>query len=333
MARKSNDTDEFAYADEIDTDVDTDGEDADIDGDSDEFGFVDEVASVDAFADVDTAGVVVAGGGVGVDGSAGSLVGVGVGRRVLVVRVVLVGVLFVMVAAFAAAGWSQSRDEVFEATAEIRYRAVDDVAFGAADRALGAQLEAMTTEAVIGPAAASLSVDGDELAERVSAELVPDSDVIRVRATASSPGEAERVLGAVVDRYLERVASEEASGEGTEFLASELDTVDERLAVLESALAAGDLERGSAETAQLTARYESLLGYRATLAERWADLNVEQLSERRTDVLASPRADLVAGVAAPARAALVAAAAAGLVALAAATVVLRRPTRPTPDSC
>ncbi len=243
-------------------------------------------------------------------------------RRVLLTAAA--SIAFVVLAAGVAAAWSSRGADVYAATAEVRYRAVDNPAFGAADRALEAQTQAILSRSVVVPAAEVLAVGPEALRSRLRVSLLADSDVLRIEALHDSAEEAERTLAVVVDTYIERVEAE-SPDDGRLFLESELATLETRIAAVEAQLREPGRDPASAATLQLQTDYAALLDQRTFLAERLADLAVQELDAPRVDMLAEPHASTDPVEPRPARAALVAAVTAGLLAVLGAYFILRRP--------
>ncbi len=245
-------------------------------------------------------------------------------RTRLVLITVAASLAFVVAAAAIAAAVTASGSEVYAATADVRYRAVDNPAFGAGDRALEAQTQAVLSRSVIVPAAAELAVGPEDLRSRLSAALLTDSDVLRIEARGDTVEEAERTLSVVVATYIERVEAE-SPDEGQAYLESELTALEERISGVEVLLQDPDRDPASSATLQLQTDYAALLDQRTFLAEMLADLAVQELDAPRVDMLAEPHAPADPVEPRPARAALVAAVTAGLVALLGAYFILRRP--------
>jgi hypothetical protein len=246
------------------------------------------------------------------------------GANIRIVAVIAACVVFVAVAAAAAAAWSSGRPDVFAARSDVRFRAVDDPAFGAADRAIAAQQQAVKSRSVLVPAAERLGVDVDVLEDDVSVELVPGSDVLHIEARGPSTTDAERTLQAVVDVFVARVEAETPQ-QGRAFLEMELTALAERIDDVVAALQEPERDPEASASLQLQAEYVSLLEQQTRLREIATEMEVRELDAPRVDVLTEPYADPEPVAPVPMRSAAVAGVAAALVALGGAYLVLRRP--------
>ncbi|HXV93563.1 MAG TPA: hypothetical protein VD813_09720 [Pseudonocardia sp.] len=77
-------------------------------------------------------------------------------------------------------------------------------------RALQTQTDVVESRGVLGPVASGLGVPVEELQRTVSAELLPESTIIRIEARAGTGEEAQRVVAGVVTRYLQVAFAAEA---------------------------------------------------------------------------------------------------------------------------
>src|SRR5207245_576202 len=92
----------------------------------------------------------------------------------------------------------------YAAHAEIQYSlagaAPNDVL--GEDRKLGTQVILLSSRLVLGDVAAENGMTEEKLAEKISANLVENSEVIEVELRDDTPQRARALLKAVIDRYL-----------------------------------------------------------------------------------------------------------------------------------
>lgn len=246
-----------------------------------------------------------------------------------IVRVAVIGITFVVVAALVAAVWSSGRDKVYGADAEVRYQVGEEATFNGAARALQSQTSVIRSRSVLDSAADAVGVDREDLERDVDVEVLPDTEVIRIAMTAASPAEAERVLTAVLDAYLPVAVA--VADRSTEFLDDEVTAIDARLSEVDELLVdavALSVDAPADSTPALVVRRleterELLLDERGRLISIRAEIELTELPETRIDILSDVHADTDPVAPDPVRAAVVAAIAAMIVAGSAAVLYLR----------
>ena len=124
-------------------------------------------------------------------------------------RLVLV-VTIVVLSAVAGYAYVASADRTYEATSALLIASEPDVDSLDADRALAAQRLALTLselvkrQPVLDPVAFDLSLDEtwQQLRNRVAVTLIPETQVLRISATAGSPEAAEQLVAAITDSFI-----------------------------------------------------------------------------------------------------------------------------------
>lgn len=131
--------------------------------------------------------------------------------RLPVLRSVAFVVLIVTVAATSAYALARSVTPWYGARTELVYE-LGESQPADVDRLLATQLVLVRSRAVLGPVAADHGLDPEELAERVEAEVLDDSQVIRVTVADADRAGALALVAAVADRYRETVGAAGVDG-------------------------------------------------------------------------------------------------------------------------
>lgn len=203
--------------------------------------------------------------------------------------VAIAGVVVLTATLAVASNRSASKKEpVYAARAEITYSLDEERTPGLLrqDRRLSTQLVMISGRTVLGPVADELGLNWEDLAEAVSAEVVDDSEVIRIEAQASDPDVARRVIDAVVDEYLKQ-ATVEVSAEQRALLQDQLTAAETRRAEVTAALAGAQLQRYGVpvDAQQLLAENTSLLGQIDRLRAELTTVDLAQIDAQPAQLL------------------------------------------------
>jgi ElaB/YqjD/DUF883 family membrane-anchored ribosome-binding protein len=220
-------------------------------------------------------------------------------------------ILIVVLSATAAFLFAQTRSPVYEARSDLL---VDLGVVGSqaeADRMLASVVVIATSRAVLDPVATELGSDAVQLEERVEAEVVQRSQIIRISAVSRDPEEARATVEAVTDALVERGAGggvEEAGPAGaTRMLTEQIDELTAEREAIERQLS--ELERLQTDPAEyrvLGARAETITDQLASLHERLIDRQLEVASSRKLlEVIAPAYVGDRTGVNTPGRAAAI----------------------------
>lgn len=206
--------------------------------------------------------------------------------------VAIVGVVVITATLAVASNLSASRKKpIYAARAEITYSLDEERTPGLLrqDRRLSTQLVMISGRTVLGPVADELGLEWEELAEAVSAEVVDDSEVIRIEAQASDPDVARRVIDVVVDEYLEQ-ATVEVSTDQRALLQAQLTAAEARRAEVTAALAGAQLQRFGVpvDAQQLLAENTSLLGQIDRLKAELTAVDLAQIDAQPAQLLTPP---------------------------------------------
>lgn len=215
-----------------------------------------------------------------------------IGGPVVRFLVAIVGVAVLTATLAVASNMSASRKTpIYAARAEITYSLDDERTPGLLrqDRRLSTQLVMISGRTVLGPVADELGLDWEELAEAVSAEVVDDSEVIRIEVQASDPDAARRVIDVVVDEYLEQAAVE-VSSEQRALIQDQLTAAEARRAEITAALAGAELQRFGVpvNAQQLLAENTSLLGQIDRLKGQLTAVDLAQIDDQPAQLLTPP---------------------------------------------
>jgi uncharacterized protein involved in exopolysaccharide biosynthesis len=141
----------------------------------------------------------------------------------------------VIVALGATGGWAATQyvPPKYSAHADVLYSISTEqpTGFLRQDRNITTQLVLVDSQTVLQPVAAEWNVSVETLGEAVAASAVEDSEIIRITLTDADPQRAERMLAAVVDRYL-AVSSDDARAELREYIDGQLTEILGRISEL-----------------------------------------------------------------------------------------------------
>jgi uncharacterized protein involved in exopolysaccharide biosynthesis len=212
---------------------------------------------------------------------------------------VLVGILLTVLAMVAAFAASHLRTPVYAAVADVLFSESNSLPAQGMEREVATQAVVIASRGIVGPAAADRGVSFDELSERLSVEILRDTNVIRVRVEAEDPQAAQELVGEVIDRYLQHFASTENAAAGTTEvlerhlaeLSDELDEVNERVSSLDAERDTEDgLQARSAEQVRLESRANLLSQRIASLQDRLLADELERSSQATPEIIAEASA-------------------------------------------
>lgn len=184
-------------------------------------------------------------------------------------RLGLLTTVIVLIGASVGYGVSLLLPPQYSARADVLYLVTREqpTGFLREDRNLTTQLVLLTSRSVLEPVARANLVPVDELDDRVTAEIVDSSEVIRIEVRDGSPEGALSLVRGIVDRYLE-VGNNDERAALRQYLDGELRIVLDRIADVRA-----DSPVSAAELGPLVDRELSLRG---------------QLDELRLSDLAGP---------------------------------------------
>lgn len=232
---------------------------------------------------------------------------------------------FVIIAAAEAYVLSNMGTAQYGARSEIYYQITQEqpTGFLRQDRSLSTQLVALKSRQVLAPVAAANGMSVDDLAKRVHASVLQDSEVLRVEVDDHSRARAQALTGAIVTQYLKGARNDSQAQAGA-YLRDQLARIDAQEASLRAQLAG--LRTGSVtpQSQEIQSQLDSLQNQRDTVQSQLDTTTVDQLNQPRIEQLTQPYLlnDPVSPK--PVRAALAAALAALIVAGAAVTWWLSR---------
>jgi uncharacterized protein involved in exopolysaccharide biosynthesis len=212
---------------------------------------------------------------------------------------VLASIVLLAVAMLAAFAASHLRTPVYAAVTDVLFSESDSLPAQSMERQIATQAVVLASRDIIGPVADEHAVAFDELSDRLSVEILRDTNVIRLRVEADDPQVAQELAGGVVDRYLEHHASTETAANGvTEVLErnlveleEELADVNERVSRLDGERATPDgLEARSAEQVRLESRATMLSQRIASLQDRLLDEELDRSSRATPEIIAEASA-------------------------------------------
>lgn len=211
------------------------------------------------------------------------------GRTIVPVLVAVIGVIVLTGTLALASRMSATRKTpVYAARAEITYTLDEDRTPGLLrqDRRLSTQLVMISGRTVLGPVADELGLDWEDLADAVSAEVVDDSEVIRIEAQASDPEGARRVVDAVLDEYLEQ-AEVDVYAEQRTLVQDQLTAAEARRAEVAVALTGAQLQRFGVpiDAQQLLAENSSLLAEIDRLKDQLTRMDLAQVDAQPAKLL------------------------------------------------
>jgi uncharacterized protein involved in exopolysaccharide biosynthesis len=129
-------------------------------------------------------------------------------------------------------------------------------------RVLSTQAKVVVGDQVLGSARAATELDVDELRERVSVEVDPDSDVMRVTGLGATAAEAQQVANAVATAYIEQNREQ-----GLAAINSQIDALQTAIDTLNS-----EFDEFSGNDAAAVARRTALIDQIAALARQQEQL-------------------------------------------------------------
>lgn len=162
------------------------------------------------------------------------------------IRLVTVGVVLVLLGAGAGLGVGALLPKEYAARADVLYLLTREqpTGFLREDRNITTQLVMVQSRSVLEPVAVEFGTSVEELTAAVSAEVVDQSEVLRIEVRDGDPVFAQNVLTAIVDGYLE-VSNNDPRSELHDYLDGQLIDVLGRLGELGPSGAARQAERAA----------------------------------------------------------------------------------------
>jgi capsular polysaccharide biosynthesis protein len=204
-------------------------------------------------------------------------------------------VALAIIGAVVAYGVSNLATPKYGARTELQYQLNREQAteFLRTDRGLTTQLLRVKSREVLLPVAEKNKLTYDELAAKVNAALVGESEIIRIQVNDPSKAVAEKLVTEVSDKYMEIVRKTPAAAAATQkYLTDQLAQADAERAALTARQA--QLQRANPSNAltpeqlSVQAEIQSLLDQRNSLKAQLDEAKVEGINEAKVSQLAEP---------------------------------------------
>lgn len=187
---------------------------------------------------------------------------------------------------------SHRQTPVYAARAELNYSLDGDRSAGflREDRRLTTQLVMISGRTVLGPVAEEAGLNWEDLADDVSAEVVGESEVIRIEVQSADPQAAKILTEAIITQYLS-VSRIDDYDETRQVLEADLATAQRQLADLEAALAGSKLDKTGQPTVdalRLLAEHDVAFATVNDLETKLAELDLDELNAQPATVLTEP---------------------------------------------
>jgi uncharacterized protein involved in exopolysaccharide biosynthesis len=199
--------------------------------------------------------------------------------------VIALALAVVLVTALSAYFWSARQDPVYGAQAEFLFEANEAISSTDIARLVDTQTVILRSRRVLSPVAALAGTTVERIEERLSVEIVGQTNVLRLTVADSNPEAAQRIAEAVVENYIDGSSNQVSSQdqEAMAFLRRRIQEVSTSLKVAEARLDEAGLR--PAQERQLGAQVTNSLQQMSSLQDQLVALQLEQHSGPSVDVV------------------------------------------------
>ena len=207
-------------------------------------------------------------------------------RRALVLYSIW-ALLIVIIGAEAGYLVSNLADKEYGARTEVYYQLTENNSTGflRQDRALSTQLVKIKSREVLAPVAEANHRTVDQLAAKVHASVLQDSEVLRIEVDDASRDRAQSLTGAVTAAYLKVAQTERDTASSTiDALNQQLNGYNAQIADLNSKLASAS----SSGTTAINNQLQNVYDLRSSTQSRIDELTVEKARQPQVNQLTQP---------------------------------------------